>query len=875
VWTCSPHANCEIIGGEPQCFCREGFGGDGFGPTGCNILPSLTCSSDNSRTVVGLAGYWPLATDWEDKSGNGHHLYGPGNIDNNKIQAPEIVPSNLTLGDPFADGYTLFEIDGNERVDLLWVDGFDPLSTDGSYTVEFYMRMDEGSWDNGMDVMLSYWHGGEIPNVNNQPNPYGERRLVMSSGSQTSGAHRPQRSCGGGFEGRLLGSVGLCQNDGVWRHMALTVDGPNQVAKLYIDGVVQAKEEGYDFKLCPDNNCTGGGILVLGAALRKNNKSQWKFDHLHGAMTEVRFWNYARTQDSLLVTMGYRLEGLDCGVYDTGDVCSEAEANTCHNLAYCEKIDGAAQCFCEMGMIGSGIGPNGCITEAWAVRVVFEGLSPYALGWLSEPAARESTTERFKECFGSDAVQFQRGVAPFSDRNHFPYAAHSLLVNALFLDEPSDADVESLNPQPCFPEGILSATSVRKYRWVYQTTDAAEEALPTGMTVDSVRFETACADSGCWVIQVTYTTGGPGAFNSFYLPNAVGDDKLSYDFTYDSNVMNTFQPRNFPCRTHDYIKADGSVPNSLPDQVTTCCLHSAYTELDENPTDTENGFLADYRPTENFHTWFSALDEYLCPGTGFPTIIDREDYNETAANSDPFIRVDFPYASSVPHRFLDGKFHGMPVSPGVVSTTTLDPFFYQYTATIKLDEVELRRLAGQLKGTVGVEHTVDTFLGFANFRPTGRPVLDAFATQVAIHLEKTNFFSVSTHGTNDYTFLEYVNMRLISIYTQDVDFSGLDEAANRTVRTDSSGNANYVQVTFTMGAQYQPNPLSGGLIPLDSVRAGRGTFIDQTSLEHLCTMYSEGNATAGDHIGLTDHADYISIFDDMLAQPCGPKSAMG
>eukprot|EP00961_Rhodomonas_salina_P222434 3007971-Rhodomonas_salina.2 len=117
-------------------------------------------------------------------------------------------------------------------------------------------------------------------------------------------------------------------------------------------------------------------------------------------------------------------------------------------------------------------------------------------------------------------------------------------------------------------------------------------------------------------------------------------------------------------------------------------------------------------------------------------------------------------------------------------------------------------------------------------------------------------------------------MRLISIYNQDMDFSGLDEAADRTVRTDPSGNANYVQVTFTMGDQYQPNPLSGGLIPLDSVRAGRGTFISGTSLEHLCVMYTEGNATAGDNIGLPSHADDISIFNDMLEQPCGPRSKM-
>eukprot|EP00961_Rhodomonas_salina_P080561 1083852-Rhodomonas_salina.1 len=61
------------------------------------------------------------------------------------------------------------------------------------------------------------------------------------------------------------------------------------------------------------------------------------------------------------------------------------------------------------------------------------------------------------------------------------------------------------------------------------------------------------------------------------------------------------------------------------------------------------------------------------------------------------------------------------------------------------------------------------------------------------------------------------------IYTEDTDFSGEtpgmgdSESTDRTVRTDSTGNANYVQVTFTMGPQYQPNTLGGSdLIPLDS-----------------------------------------------------------
>jgi len=245
-----------------------------------------------------------------------------------------------------------------------------------------------------------------------------------------------------------------------------------------------------------------------------------------------------------------------------------------------------------------------------------------------------------------------------------------------------------------------------------------------------------------------------------------------------------------------------------------------------------------------------------------------------------------------PLSFLDvGKFKGMNASPGVTNLTNLDPFFGQYFFEIKLDEVELRSRAGKLKGTVGVEHTVDTFLGLANFRPTGLKILDTFATQTNIHLEKTSFFSVSTHGVNEYTFLEYVNMRLVQILDEDADFSGDavdtngngdDEAADRTVRTDTAGNAAYVQVTFTMGPQYQPNMQSGGLIPLDSVRAGMGTFFDEVNaagkLEHLCQEYDD--ATDNEAIGLTydggsgNSRGEKGTYNLLVGQPCGPQASM-
>eukprot|EP00961_Rhodomonas_salina_P129035 1738629-Rhodomonas_salina.1 len=200
--------------------------------------------------------------------------------------------------------------------------------------------------------------------------------------------------------------------------------------------------------------------------------------------------------------------------------------------------------------------------------------------------------------------------------------------------------------------------------------------------------------------------------------------------------------------------------------------------------------------------------------------------------------------------------------PSIVSVEAVDVYVGMYHAVIKLDEQELRTRAGRLKGTVGVEHTIDFFLGFANFKPaTTTKILDSMAQQTDIHVEKTSFFSVSTHGTNDYSFLEYVNLRLVAVYKEDSDFSGADESDARTVRTNSSLAAHYVQVTFTMGSQYDINSNSD-LIPLDSVRAGSGTFFDDAGMLHRCSEWGDSSFPEKD------------LFISRLGQACGPAAAM-
>eukprot|EP00961_Rhodomonas_salina_P119278 1605065-Rhodomonas_salina.2 len=43
-----------------------------------------------------------------------------------------------------------------------------------------------------------------------------------------------------------------------------------------------------------------------------------------------------------------------------------------------------------------------------------------------------------------------------------------------------------------------------------------------------------------------------------------------------------------------------------------------------------------------------------------------------------------------------------------------------------------------------------------------------------------------------------------------------------------------------MGSKYDVND-NAGLIPLDSVRAGKGIFFDDDDLEHKCLQYTDGS----------------------------------
>eukprot|EP00961_Rhodomonas_salina_P068773 923474-Rhodomonas_salina.1 len=274
-----------------------------------------------------------------------------------------------------------------------------------------------------------------------------------------------------------------------------------------------------------------------------------------------------------------------------------------------------------------------------------------------------------------------------------PYGSQ-VTFNALFVDqEAAEAalqalDIVNMNWAYFGPDfvGVVDGPDV--YAWTGQSTSDPLNIAPSGMVVDSVHFQASCLNSGCWVVDVTYTAGSEDSVNSFFLPKAVGDDSLSYDFSYTAqngdwgqSAQDTFSPNTHPCTSADYDAAEG-----LTASVSSCCLEQ---------------FFAMYRPTSSF--WSAAQNTVSAScGTGpRKRVVDRSATWEVSATDLP---GDYP--STRKGVFLSQGFMGMNTSHGVPAGV-VDPFVGIFKARFFLDEVELRTLAGVLKGTVGVEHTVD------------------------------------------------------------------------------------------------------------------------------------------------------------------------
>lgn len=614
------------------------------------------------------------------------------------------------------------------------------------------------------------------------------------------------------------------------------------------------------------------------------------------------------------------------GVFGGGETanltsCSEEQiaAAGCNDMAYCTADgDGVRSpvCECPTGYLGNGVGSSGCSSTGFRVRVVYDIAGTIATQSdfednmkLDEVDFFDSLTYKFNKFSklvlpwiqpdGDDPSDY--GLDSFVVRVH--QSGAFLEVNALYTtlahaqaardafellpDVPPERDpgvffvaswtvpasgkgiafplslspFQNVNPS-CGHRYLLPRAPAAVYRWSAGGTSDPISIQPTGMNLTSVHFEANCSQSGCWVIKALMTTGGDEAFNTFFVPQAVvngGNDGISYDWDYstESDDEWTFTPAFNPCRTADFTGG------AITYHQSTCCITAAESTVALENKGSDGGLISDYRPNQAFVSWAGSANLCAAGFANYSDIISQANAETADAN------IPFPTTEVETHTFLLGKFKGMPDSPGVTEFVGADPFIGLYAVTVELDEVELRRFAGMLRGTVGVEHTIDTYLGLANFRPTGIQALDTFVTQAAIHLEKTNFFTVSTHGVNAYTFVEFVNLRLVAVYSQDDNL--LAETQGRTGRTDPKDAAQYVQVTFTLGEQYGVNNNSG-LIPLTSVRAGEGRRFSDATLKHVCLDWAAGEDGGGGSDFKPNGTK--ALFDSRLTQPCASSAPM-
>eukprot|EP00286_Rhodomonas_abbreviata_P015936 CAMPEP_0181316116 /NCGR_PEP_ID=MMETSP1101-20121128/15724_1 /TAXON_ID=46948 /ORGANISM="Rhodomonas abbreviata, Strain Caron Lab Isolate" /LENGTH=2299 /DNA_ID=CAMNT_0023423343 /DNA_START=79 /DNA_END=6978 /DNA_ORIENTATION=- len=423
-----------------------------------------------------------------------------------------------------------------------------------------------------------------------------------------------------------------------------------------------------------------------------------------------------------------------------------AEDLGCHHLAQCEMVNNAPVCSCPPGTYGfDGLD---CKTGAWTVRMVLSYPSEADVP-TSAPPFSTSLAERYASLlvFGAegatatsaplsitwDPTAIADGLAEFNrllesmvtytdstDAKFFVtingifgtmQAAADARNMLVFTDMtgppitwvPRDLEGQVLPPGPfealANPRAPATVEDTPKvYRWMLETSGAPISVAPTGLEVTSVFFEPSCAETGCWVIDIMYTVGESN-FNALYIPKAEARSEANPQ--YSQAVKDTYFPRNFPCGTEDLTDDARSQA---------CCIQD---------------FVAEYRTLESFIQW----SESAAAGLG------------SCPQSPTYDPEDLPTGNHI-----EGELEGMPASR-VEYTGVFNKYGQVFTQTARLflDEVELRTLGGMLEGTVGVEHTVDLFVGLAEFKPTGTPNLDSFTKQVAIHLEKTDIMTVASH----------------------------------------------------------------------------------------------------------------------------------
>ena len=305
---------------------------------------------------------------------------------------------------------------------------------------------------------------------------------------------------------------------------------------------------------------------------------------------------------------------------------------------------------------------------------------------------------------------------------------------------------------------------------------------PSGLKVLQTVFD---SDASAWIITAIVTLSSPSAIGAIFVPRVQTGPNMEYTAEFNS----TFESSNFPCSTSDVTV--------LTRSATTCCL------LD---------FVSLYHTVESFP--FQLTNGQACSYLEPPSL--------SASNISLF-----------------GSFG----SDMHASRIELLPVSEQDTRMKKVQIIigsdDMRTKASRFSGTALLNEQIDFFVGFAEFRTVpGSHVLDSLAVQVRIPLSRSDYLFMSGAGTNDYTFLNYIKVRINEV---------LDIA-------DQSKRSQYASVSFGLNDDFSADQNSG---LTSSVKVGIGASVETVNWTYPCQR------------------PLLPDFIERLNQPsCGPKIRM-
>jgi hypothetical protein len=305
----------------------------------------------------------------------------------------------------------------------------------------------------------------------------------------------------------------------------------------------------------------------------------------------------------------------------------------------------------------------------------------------------------------------------------------------------------------------------------------------SGLELIQVSFNLTAS---AWILDVAVSKSAPDAVFALYLPRTQTGPDGYYTMLFNS----TFLPAGFPCSTSD-VSARAA---------TTCCLPD---------------FVSRYHVAAAFAVANSSGAVCASPFAAPPRLIANDS--------------------------VSGGFGGdMPSSWAAALPPALGQPAWVSAVRITVGRADLRSAASRFSGQAGVSEAMDTFVGLAQFVPVpGSRILDSSASQIALSLAKSDYFTVSTSGTSAQTFLSYINVRV-------------NEVLNAA---DPAQRSQYVAVSFALNDNFTPNAATG-LIPTASVRVGVGASKASANWTSSC-----------------DRA-ISPQFEARLSQPCGPAVVM-